>query len=80
MLLCGDPGRPGSRHTLVHEDEDRAMWFLHLQDVLWRFAHLNAHWAEAIVTCGAALLVGCAASCACSPCKEKDDLFHRRVS
>ena len=56
------------------------MWFLHLQDVLWRFAHLNAHWAEAIVTCGAALLVGCAASCACSPCKEKDDLFHRHVS
>ena len=56
------------------------MWFLHLHDVLWHFAHFNKHWAEAAITVGAALLVGCAASCACSPCKEKDDLFREHVS
>ena len=56
------------------------MWFLHLHDVLWHFAHFNAHWAEALVTCGAAVLVGCAASCACSPRKENDDLFHSNIS
>ncbi len=56
------------------------MWFLHLHDVLWHFAHWNAHWAEALITAGAAVLVGCAASCACSPRAERDDLFHRDVS
>ncbi len=56
------------------------MWFLHLQDVLRQFALMNPHWAEAAVTGGAALLVGCAASCACSPRQERDDLFGKRVS
>ncbi len=56
------------------------MWFLHLHAVLWHIAHLNAHLGEAIITIGAALLVGCAASCACSPCREKDELFHKHVS
>jgi len=61
-------------------NEVRAVWFLHLQDILRHISHLNAHWAEALITGGAALLVGCAASCACSPCREKDDLFHKHVS
>lgn len=56
------------------------MWFLHLHDILDHFSRMNAHWAEGIITLAAALLVGCAASCACSPCKEKDDLFHKHVS
>ena len=56
------------------------MWFLHLQDVLQHLAAINPHLAETIVICGAALLVGSAASCACSPGQEKDDLFHRHVS
>jgi hypothetical protein len=56
------------------------MWFLHLNVVLSHLSHLSPYWAEGAITCGAALLVGCAASCACSPCKEKDDLFHRNVS
>ncbi len=56
------------------------MWFLHLHNLLWHFAHMGAHWAEALITCGAAVLAGCAASCACSPQKDKDDLFHKHVS
>jgi hypothetical protein len=56
------------------------MWFLHLNVVLSHLSRLSPHWAEGAITFGAALLVGCAASCACSPCKEKDDLFHRNVS
>jgi hypothetical protein len=57
------------------------MWFLHLHDVIMHFAHMSPYLAEGAITLGAALLVGCAACCACSPsCKEKDDLFHKRVS
>ena len=56
------------------------MWFLHLQDILWHVAHLRAFWAEAAITAAAALLVGCAASCVCSPSEEKDELFHKHVS
>ena len=58
---------------------DNSMWFLHLHDVLRHIAQMNTHWAEALITCGAALLVGCAASCACSPRQEKDELFHKHV-
>ncbi len=61
-------------------DEGKAMWFLHLHDVLWSFAHLSPDWAAITITCGAALLVGCAASCVCSPAPENDDLFHKHVS
>ena len=48
-----------------------------------------AHWLSRIwksylpailVTVGAALLFGCGVSALCSPCREKDDLFHRHVS
>ena len=57
------------------------MWFLHLHDVLQHLSRLGPRWAEIAITCAAALLVGCAASCACSPsCKEKDDLFHKHVN
>lgn len=56
------------------------MWFLHVHSVLGHITHLSPRWAEALITGGAALLVGCAASCACSPSREKDDLFHRHVS
>jgi hypothetical protein len=46
-----------------------------------------AHWLHqamaylpaALVTIGAALLFGCGVSAICSPCREKDDIFHRHV-
>jgi hypothetical protein len=55
------------------------MWFLHLHSVITHFSRLSPHLAEIVITVGAILLVGSAASCVCSPCEEKDELFHRRV-
>ena len=56
------------------------MWFFHLHDVLSLFFHLNHFWAEATITLGAALLIGCAASCVSSPSQDNDDLFGKHVS
>lgn len=42
--------------------------------------HNMESWAPAVlVTAGLALLIVCAVSCTSSPCKEKDDMFHREV-
>jgi hypothetical protein len=46
-----------------------------------------AHWLSGLesylpailVTIGAALLLGCGVSALCSPCREKDDIFHRHA-
>ncbi len=56
------------------------MWFLHLHDVLRHLSQMNPHVAEAVITCAAALLVGCAASCASSPGSEHDSIFHKHVA
>ncbi len=56
------------------------MWFLHVHDLLSHLSHLSPYLPAIAITVGAALLVGSAASCMCSPCEEKDDLFHREVS
>jgi hypothetical protein len=32
-----------------------------------------------LVTVGAALLMGCGIGAICSPCEEKDEVFHRQV-
>ncbi len=56
------------------------MWFLHLHDVVLHFARLDRSWAESLITLGAALLIGCVASCVSSPSQDNDDLFHKHVS
>ncbi len=76
----GHPAGGSNAGSILQKGEGFAMWFLHLHDILSHLSHLSDHWAEAAITCGAALLVGCAASCICSPCKEKDDLFYKHVS
>lgn len=43
------------------------------------FAHLESYLPAILVTVGAALLLGCGVSALCSPCREKDDIFHRHV-
>ena len=43
------------------------------------FAHLEAYLPAILVTIGAALLFGCGVSAMCSPCREKDDIFHRHA-
>ncbi len=55
------------------------MWFLHLHDLITHFSSLSPHLSEIVITIAAVLLVGSAASCVCSPCEEKDELFHREV-
>jgi hypothetical protein len=49
--------------------------------------HTIAHWLlqfesygpAIFITIGAALLMGCGIGATCSPCKEKDEVFHRQV-
>jgi hypothetical protein len=43
------------------------------------FSQLEAYLPAILVTVGAALLLGCGVSALCSPCREKDDIFHRHV-
>ena len=55
------------------------MWFLQWHELLLRIVHPQSYVAALVVTAGAALLIGCATSCACGPSEEKDDIFHSRV-
>ena len=43
------------------------------------FAHIESYLPAILVTVGAALLLGCGVSALYSPCREKDDIFHRHV-
>lgn len=55
------------------------MWTPNLHGLSeWFFQHAALTLAV-FVTASAALLIGCAISAVCSPCKEKDRLFHRTV-
>jgi len=55
------------------------MWYPNLQGVTgWFFQHAALTLAT-VATVAAALLIGCALGCVCTPCKEKDELFHRTV-
>ena len=44
----------------------------------WLFT-LESYVPAAIVTLGVALLLGCGVSALCSPCREKDPIFHKQV-
>ncbi len=43
------------------------------------FSHLESYIPATVITLGAAVLIGCAVSGICSPCKEKDPIFHKQV-
>jgi len=55
------------------------MWFTKMHDVLYHLSHLSDYLPAILVTIGVGVLIGCAVSCVCAPCEEKDDLFHREV-
>jgi small ligand-binding sensory domain FIST len=55
------------------------MWFAKMHDVLYHLSQLSDYLPAVLVTIGVAVLIGCAVGCVCSPCEEKDDLFHREV-
>ncbi len=40
---------------------------------------LESYLPAVVITCGSALLIGCGVSSICSPCKEKDQIFHKHV-
>lgn len=50
-----------------------------MSDVLAHLSQLSNYLPAILITLGVATLVCCAVGCCSSPCKEKDDLFHREV-
>lgn len=52
---------------------------LHLHQFIEWFTHFQSYWPAVLVTVGAALLMVCGIGAACSPCEEKDEVFHRQV-
>jgi hypothetical protein len=55
------------------------MGFLNMHELLARLSAVSSYLPAVLITLGVATLVGCAIGCICSPCEEKDDLFHREV-
>jgi small ligand-binding sensory domain FIST len=55
------------------------MWFLKMHDLLGHLSQLSDLLPAILVTIGVAMLIGCAVGCVCTPCEEKDDLFHKEV-
>lgn len=55
------------------------MWFTHMHDVLVHLSKVSDYIPAILITSGVAVLVGCAVGCVCTPCEEKDDIFHREV-
>jgi|HubBroStandDraft_2_1064218.scaffolds.fasta_scaffold78562_1 hypothetical protein len=55
------------------------MGFLHMHELLAHLSAVSSYLPAVLITLGVATLIGCAIGCICSPCEEKDDLFHREV-
>jgi hypothetical protein len=55
------------------------MGFLNMHELLARLSAVSSYLPAVLITLGVATLIGCAIGCICSPCEEKDDLFHREV-
>ena len=43
------------------------------------FRFLETYVPAIAITAASAVLIGCAVSGACAPCKEKDQVFHKHV-
>jgi len=56
------------------------MWATKVHEILNHLSRVSDYLPAILVTIGAALLFGCGVSALCSPCREKDDIFHRHVS
>ncbi len=55
------------------------MRFLNMHELIAHLSELSNYLPAILITLGVAALVGCAVGCHCSPCEEKDELFHREV-
>jgi hypothetical protein len=56
-----------------------AMWIMSVHEILFHLSNLSGYLPAILVTLAVAVLIGCAVSCVCEPCKENDDLFHQEV-
>lgn len=52
---------------------------LNMHELLAHLSSISSYLPAVLITLGVAVLIGCAVGCVCSPCEEKDDLFHRKV-
>jgi hypothetical protein len=52
---------------------------LHFHTITHLLLEFESYGPAIFITIGAALLMGCGIGATCSPCKEKDDVFHRQV-
>ncbi|MGC2639877.1 MAG: hypothetical protein WA294_22040 [Acidobacteriaceae bacterium] len=52
---------------------------LNMHEILAHLSEISSYLPAVLITLGVAILVGCAVGCVCSPCEEKDELFHREV-
>jgi hypothetical protein len=55
------------------------MWLTKMHDILLHLSRLSNYLPAILVTIGVAVLIASAVGCVCTPCEEKDDLFHREV-
>jgi hypothetical protein len=55
------------------------MHSLHFHTLARWFIEFESYGPAILVTIGAALLMACGICSTCSPCKEKDEVFHRQV-
>ena len=60
------------------------VWSTHMHSVHFHtfarwFFQFESYGPAILVTVGAALLMACGIGAACSPCEEKDEVFHRQV-
>jgi hypothetical protein len=52
---------------------------IHFHQLAHWFSQFESYGPAILVTIGAALLMACGIGAACSPCEEKDQVFHRHV-
>lgn len=55
------------------------MWFTNMHDLLAHLSRVSDYLPAILVTIGVAILIGCAVGCVCTPCEEKDEIFHQQV-
>jgi hypothetical protein len=67
---------PGFR---FHREWSNNMLSLHLHTFARWFFQFESYGPAIMVTVGAALLLACGIGATCSPCEEKDEVFHRQV-
>ena len=72
------PGKPTPGFGF-HRVWSITMHSLHFHNLAHWFFQFESYGPAILVTIGAALLIACGIGATCSPCEEKDEVFHRQV-